>query len=100
MTDQELTAAYKLFHGRDPENGDCWVTKSLVSGYVMNVHSFHNGEWVDMALEPITLTVEQAEALMLWCEALTTPPSATRYGPKFDAAFAVAQAVAKHLRGE
>jgi hypothetical protein len=100
MNDKQLTEAFIQEHARVPHNGDCWDTKSPVSGYVTNVHSFHNGEWIDMALEPITLTVEQAEALMLWSEALTTPPSAARYGPKFEAAFEVAQDVAKHLRGE
>lgn len=93
MNDKELTASFKEAYGRAPCNGDCWDTKSPVSGYVVDVSVYHNGTWQPVALESITLTVEQAEALMLWSEADTTA-----YGPKFNAAFKVAQDVAKHLR--
>ena len=93
MNDKQLTAAFKQAHGRAPHNGDCWDTQSPVSGYVVDVSVYHNGAWVSVALEPITLTVEQAEALLLWSEAKTTA-----YGPKFNAAFKVAQDVAKQLR--
>ena len=94
MNDKKLTAAFKQAHGRAPHNGDCWDTRSPVSGYVVDVGVYHNGTWQEGALEPITLTVEQAEALMLWGEADTTA-----YGPKFNAAFQVARSVAKQLRG-
>ncbi len=90
-----ITEAFKESHGRLPENGDSWDIRSLVSDYVIESYSYYNGTWVDMALEPITLTVEQAEALMLWSEAKTTA-----YGPRFNAAFQVARDVAKHLRGK